>query len=71
MLHFLSGTAYLIDVYLLNANSALAVNICIRSASAAAFPLLAKPMNERLGVAWAMTLLALLYVALVPFPIVL
>jgi DHA1 family multidrug resistance protein-like MFS transporter len=71
MLHFLSGTVYLIDVYLLNANSALSANICIRSASAAAFPLLAKPMYERLGVAWATTLLGFLCVALIPFPIVL
>jgi DHA1 family multidrug resistance protein-like MFS transporter len=71
MLHFLSGTAYLIDVYLLNANSALAANICIRSISAAAFPLFAKPMYERLGVAWATSLLAFFCVALIPFPIVL
>jgi len=71
MLHFLSGTAYLIDVYLLNANSAMAVNVCIRSMSAAAFPLFAKPMYERLGVAWATSLLAFFCVALIPFPIVL
>jgi MFS transporter, DHA1 family, multidrug resistance protein len=71
MLPFLSGTAYLIDVYLLNANSALAANICIRSMSAAAFPLFAKPMYERLGVAWATSLLAFFCVVLIPFPIVL
>jgi DHA1 family multidrug resistance protein-like MFS transporter len=71
MLPFLSGTAYLIDVYLLNANSALAANICIRSMSAAVFPLFGKPMYERLGVAWATSLLAFFCVALIPFPIVL
>ena len=71
MLHFLSGTIYLIDVYLLNANSALAANICIRSLAAAAFPLFAKPLYDGLGVAWATSLLAFLCVALIPFPIVL
>ena len=71
MLPFLSGTAYLIDVYLLNANSALAANICIRSMSAAAFPLFAKPMYQRLGVAWTTSLLAFFCVVLIPFPIVL
>ena len=71
MLHFLSGTIYLIDVYLRNANSALAANICIRSIAAAAFPLFAKPLYDGLGVAWATSLLAFLCVALMPFPIVL
>jgi len=71
MLPFLSGTAYLIDVYLLNANSALAANICIRSMSAAVFPLFAKPMYQRLGVAWATSLLAFFCAVLIPFPIVL
>ena len=71
VLHFLSGTAYLIDVYLLNANSALAVNICIRSMSAAAFPLFAKTMYERLGLAWATSLLGFFCVTLIPFPIAL
>jgi MFS transporter, DHA1 family, multidrug resistance protein len=39
MLNLLSGISYLIDVYLQNANSALAANTCIRSATAAAFNL--------------------------------
>ena len=66
MLNLLSSTSYLIDVYLLNANSALAANICVRSATAAAFPLFADYMYQRLGSEWATSLLAFLCLAMAP-----
>jgi len=66
--NLLATSAYLIDVYLLHANSALAANICVRSAAAAAFPTFAVPMYERLGVKWATSLLGLLCVTMAPFP---
>ena len=43
---------YLIECYLVDANSALAANTIIRSAVAAGFPLFATPMFANLGVAW-------------------
>jgi DHA1 family multidrug resistance protein-like MFS transporter len=68
MLNLLSSISYLIDVYLQNANSALAANTCIRSAAAAAFPLFAEHMYKRLGSEWATSLLAFLCSAMVPAP---
>jgi MFS transporter, DHA1 family, multidrug resistance protein len=64
----LSTTAYLIDVYALNANSALAAYVSIRSVTAFAFPLFAAQMFQKLGVSWAASLLAYLCVALAPAP---
>jgi hypothetical protein len=55
--------------YLLNANSALAATVCARDLMAASFPLFATQMYERLGVAWATSLLAFLCIAMIPFPI--
>lgn len=68
VLNMLSTTAYLIDVYQLYANSAIAAYVCIRSVTAFAFPLFAEQMFENLGVAWAASLLAFLCVALAPAP---
>ncbi|KAL9108804.1 MAG: hypothetical protein Q9227_006461 [Pyrenula ochraceoflavens] len=68
MLVYMSSIAYLIDVYLLYANSALAVNGFFRSILAAGFPLFANDLYRRLGVGWASSLLAFLFVALIPFP---
>ncbi|KAK7966469.1 MFS multidrug transporter [Apiospora aurea] len=61
---------YLIECYLVDANSALAANTIIRSAVAAAFPLFASPMFANLGVAWATSILGFLCVAFIPAPIV-
>ena len=66
---WMQGLNYLIDVYLMFANSALAANTLIRSIVGAAFPLFATAMYERLGVAWATSLLAFLSTAMVPIPL--
>lgn len=65
---FLQGLNYLIDVYKMYANSALAGNTFVRNLVGAGFPLFAIPMYERLGVAWATSLLGFLAVAMVPIP---
>jgi hypothetical protein len=44
LLIFLQGFNYIIDVYLMNANSAIAANTLIRSFLGAAFPLFATGM---------------------------
>lgn len=66
---FLQGLNYLIDVYLWNANSAIAANTFLRSFAGAGFPLFATAMYHTLGVAWATSLLGFLCVAMVPAPI--
>lgn len=66
---FLQGLSYLIDVYLMYANSAIAANTFIRSLCGAGFPLFANAMFHNLGVAWATSLLAFLCVAFIPAPI--
>ncbi|KAI5275329.1 MFS general substrate transporter [Aureobasidium subglaciale] len=70
ILIFMSGVTYMVDVYLLNANSAIAVNTFIRSAVAAGFPMFATYMYQGLGVDWATSLLAFVCIALIPFPLV-
>jgi DHA1 family multidrug resistance protein-like MFS transporter len=60
----------MVDVYLLNANSAIAINTFIRSAVAAGFPMFATYMYVGLGVDWATSLLAFVCIALIPFPLV-
>lgn len=66
---FVPGQVYLMDVYTVNAASALAGNAFVRAALACAFPLIATPMYDRLGITWGMSLLGFLCVALCPFPI--
>lgn len=66
---FLQGLNYIIDVYAMHANSALAANTFLRSFSGAGFPLFATYMYNRLGVDWATSLLGFLCVALIPVPI--
>ena len=66
---FMQGINYVIDCYLMNANSAIAANTLVRSFFGAGFPLFAVQMYHRLGVDWASTLLAFLAVAFVPVPI--
>ncbi|KKZ67646.1 hypothetical protein EMCG_06706 [[Emmonsia] crescens] len=68
---FLQGINYLIDVYMILSNSAIAANSFVRCVFAAAFPLFAVRMYERLGVDWAGSLLGFLALALVPLPIAL
>lgn len=66
---FLQGISYIIDVYLMYANSAIAGNTLIRSFAGAGFPLFATAMYHTLGVAWATSLLGFLTVAFIPVPI--
>lgn len=67
---FMPGNVYLMDIYKSNAASALAGNAFVRAALACAFPLIAGPMYNRLGVEWATSLLGFLCVALAPFPVI-
>ncbi len=69
ILIFMSAVIFLVDVYLLNANSALAINTFVRSIVAAGFPMFATYMYEGLGVDWATSVLGFVCVALVPFPL--
>ncbi len=66
---FLQGLSYIIDVYLMYANSAIAANTFVRSLAGAGFPLFAGAMYRNLGVAWATSLLGFLCVAFIPAPI--
>lgn len=65
----MASFTYIIDVYLMLANSAIAGNTFMRSLAGAGFPLFAVQMYDRLGVAWASSLLAFLCLAMVPIPI--
>jgi len=69
MLIFLQGLNYIIDVYKMNSASAIAANTFARSWVGAGFPLFATYMYNKLGVAWATSLLGFLAVALFPVPI--
>ncbi|EMC92415.1 hypothetical protein BAUCODRAFT_77726 [Baudoinia panamericana UAMH 10762] len=66
---FMPAVVYLVDVYLFDANSALAANGFVRAMVAAAFPLFSTYMYEKLGVQWATSLLGFIALALVPAPI--
>lgn len=66
---FVPGQVYLMDVYTIHAASALAGNAFVRAALACAFPLIGDPMYETLGVAWGMSLLGFICLALAPCPI--
>ncbi|KAF2100462.1 MFS general substrate transporter [Rhizodiscina lignyota] len=63
---FLQGLNYIIDVYKMNANSAVAANTFIRSGIGAGFPMFATAMYHNLGVPWASSLLGFLCAALFP-----
>lgn len=54
---FLQGLNYLIDVYTVNANSAIAANTFFRSWLGAGFPMFSTYMFHTLGVDWASSLL--------------
>ncbi|KAI9872823.1 MAG: Citrinin biosynthesis cluster MFS transporter mrr1 [Pleopsidium flavum] len=66
---FMQGLNYIIDVYLMHANSAIAGNTLVRSFAGAGFPLFAAAMFHNLGVAWATSLLAFLTAAMFPVPV--
>lgn len=66
---FMQGLNYIIDVYMMFSNSAIAANTLIRSAVGGAFPLFAVQMYQKLGVAWASSLLGFLSVAMIPIPV--
>ncbi|BCS19810.1 MFS transporter [Aspergillus puulaauensis] len=67
---FMQGLNYIIDVYLMFANSAIAANTLIRSSLGGAFPLFATQMYHKLGVDWASSLLGFITVAMIPIPII-
>ncbi|GAB7360116.1 hypothetical protein MBLNU230_g7879t1 [Neophaeotheca triangularis] len=66
---FLQGLNYLIDVYKMNANSAIAANTFFRSWMGGGFPMFANYFFHRLGVDWATSLLGFLCVAMFPVPV--
>ncbi|KAK1087690.1 hypothetical protein LTR33_000932 [Friedmanniomyces endolithicus] len=69
VLIFLQGINYIIDVYMMHSNSAIAGNTVIRSFVGAAFPMFAKYMYKSLGVQWATSVLGFVAVSLIPVPI--
>ena len=66
---FIQCIAYLVEVYLPVANSAMASNGMVRSCFGVAFPLFATIMYQNLGVGWATSLLGFIAVAMIPIPI--
>ena len=66
---FLQGLSYIIDVYMMHANSAIAANTLLRSLAGGGFPMFATAMYHTLGVPWATSLLGFLCVAFLPVPI--
>lgn len=66
---FMQGLNYIIDVYLMFANSAIAANTLVRSLIGGSFPLFATQMYHNLGVNWASSLLGFLSIAMIPIPI--
>jgi DHA1 family multidrug resistance protein-like MFS transporter len=66
---FLPAQVYVIDCYLMNANSALAATSFARALMASGFPLFAIYMYTDLGVDWATSLLGFLCVGMIPFPL--
>ncbi|KAK4062502.1 uncharacterized protein Triagg1_9988 [Trichoderma aggressivum f. europaeum] len=68
VLVFTSISAYLVDTYMAFAASALAANVVMRSAFAAAFPLFTGYMYAGLGIHWASMIPAFLTLACAPLP---
>ncbi|KAL1605144.1 hypothetical protein SLS60_004687 [Paraconiothyrium brasiliense] len=66
---FLQGLNYIIDCYLMYANSAIAANTFVRSGFGAGFPLFATAMYHTLGVNWATSVLGFITAAMFPVPI--
>lgn len=70
MLIFTNGIAFIIDVYLSNAASAMAANTSVRSIVAAGLPLAGPSMYRNLGDQWATSTLGFICIALMPAPFV-
>jgi MFS family permease len=69
---FFSGICYLVDTYgALYGASAIAANAFARYIFGAAFPLFTLQMYERLGIAWATSLLGFLSLFMLPIPLIL
>ncbi|TID14282.1 polyamine transporter 2 [Venturia nashicola] len=66
---FMSGVVYIIEVYLADANSALAINNVVRSAFAAGFPLYATSLFSDAGMHLGGSVVGGLCLFLLPFPI--
>ena len=69
LLILVNGLNYIVDVYKVNAASAIAANTLVRSLFGAVFPLFAASMYRRLGVPWATSLLGFLAAAMFPVPV--
>ncbi|OAL26384.1 hypothetical protein AYO22_04302 [Fonsecaea multimorphosa] len=68
MLIFTNAVAFLVDIYLQSAASAMAASTIVRSLVAAGFPLAAPRMYKSLGTAWATSVLGFLCVLAIPAP---
>lgn len=66
---FIAGLAYIVDTYLLNTVSAIAIHIMVRSLVSATFPLFEGPMYDSLHVNYSMTVLAGLAAIIMVSPI--
>lgn len=66
LLVFLSTTNYLVDTYLMYAASVLAAAAVFRALLGAAFPMFTPQLFARLGINWALTLVAFLSLACAP-----
>jgi hypothetical protein len=69
LLIFIAPTNYLVDAYEIFSASAVAAASCSRSLFAVVLPFATKPMYERLGIAWACSLLGFisLILGIIPF----
>lgn len=70
VLIFMALLNYLTDAYMVFAASAMAAASCARSLAGAVLPFAARPMYERLGVAWASSLLGFLSLVMCGIPFV-
>ncbi|GAB7352302.1 hypothetical protein MBLNU459_g2755t1 [Dothideomycetes sp. NU459] len=70
LLIFDTGIVYLVDVYVVHANSAMSIHVVVRSTISCSFPLFAGPMYNNLGTAWATTVLGFAALVMVLAPIV-
>ncbi|KXS95133.1 hypothetical protein AC578_2883 [Pseudocercospora eumusae] len=69
VLVFMSSLAFIVETYLFDANSALAINTFFRCSVAAVFPLLSLDMFDALGIKWSGSLLGFICIGLAPFPL--
>lgn len=67
---FITGIAYIVDVYLLNTVSAISIHVMVRSLVSASFPLFEGPMYGTLHINWSATLLACLSACIMVSPII-